>query len=260
MRRPRVYDCFPFAGTDTELLLLECRLEELYEAVDRFVIVEAHVDHQDHPKPLRYRENEERYARWADKVFYQVADRLPTLDDDPGSWAREHAQREWFGVALRTLGVENDDVVLQSDLDEIPTALCARNVRPQGRSMVGFKQRGHFWAVDWLYPPGWNGTVAARAGAIGTFSGMRDTRNFAVPLPNAGWHFSWLGGVEAAKRKVGSFCHPEVEDRILGDPERFWRDGVHIDFVKMTPCEVDRTYPVWMQDPANVPLSWYRPR
>ncbi len=258
--RVRVFDCFPFAGTPTELLLLECRLTELYESVDRFVIVEATVDHQDHPKPLRYRENEERYARWADKITYQVADSLPSLDDDPGPWGREHAQREWIGTALYGLGAENQDVVLQSDLDEIPRAVVARNVRPHGKAMVGFRQRGHFWAVDWEYPPGWNGTVAARAGAISSFRQMRDTRNFAPAVPDAGWHFSWLGGPDAAITKVRSFCHPEVEDRITVDPERFWRDGIHVDQVKMRPVTVDHSWPVWMQDRANVPPSWYRPR
>ena len=260
MTRPQVLDCFPLAGTPTELLLLEARLTELYDAVDRFVIVEARVDHQDHPKPLRYREHEDRYAEWADKIYYQVADRLPTLKQDPGPWAREHAQREWIGEALRDLSVTNDDIILQSDLDEIPRAVVARNVRPQGRQMVAFKQRGHFWAVDWLYPPGWNGTVAARAGAISSFRQMRDTRNGASGVRNAGWHFSWLGGVADAKRKADSFCHPEVYDRIVEDPERFWREGVHIDFTKMVPVEVDSTYPAWFQDPANIPASWRRPR
>ena len=256
----RRFDCFPFAGSETELLLLECRLTELYDAVDAFVIVEAHVDHQDHPKPLRYLEHEDRFAAWKDKITYVVAEYLPTLEEDPGPWGREHAQREWIGKGLHTLEADKDDIVLQSDLDEIPTAVAARNVRPKGSEFISFAQRGHFWAIDWMYPPGWRGTVAGRVQAISTFTQMRDTRNFALPLRDSGWHFSWLGGPDAALRKVRSFCHPEVEDRIVGDPERFWREGVHVDMVKMVPVEVDRTWPKWCQDPSNVPASWYRPR
>lgn len=258
----RRFDCFPFAGTPTELLLLECRLTELYDAVDGFIIVEATVDHQDHPKPLNYIEHECRFKQWSDKIHYVVADRLPTLEEDPGPWGREHAQREWIGEGLRALAVENDDIILQSDLDEIPTAVAARNVRPQGNQYVKFHQRGHFFAIDWQYPPGWNGTVAARADAIPSFRHMRDCRNLApLRIPNAGWHFSWLGGTEEAiVAKVRSFCHPEVEGRILGDPLRFWRDGIHVDMVRMVPVEVDRTWPKWMQDSSNVPPLWYRPR
>jgi beta-1,4-mannosyl-glycoprotein beta-1,4-N-acetylglucosaminyltransferase len=302
MSRPRVFDCFPMAGTPTELLLLECRFSELYDAVDHFVVVESTVDHQDHDKPLHFPTNVERYARWADKIEYVVAPSarelsdkqqeyrqafqaadtnnpddldplgldvmerrtallaMPTLDEDSGPWAREHAQREWFAIGLAQLGCQADDIVLQSDLDEIPRPLHARNVRPQGNNFVGFHQRGHFWAIDWEYPPGWRGTVAGRRGAIGSFTQMRDTRNFAAPLQNAGWHFSWLGDREAWMRKVRSFCHPEVEDRIVTHADWYFQDGVHVDGVKMRPVDVDDTWPRWMQDPANVPAEWRRPR
>jgi hypothetical protein len=262
-------DAFPFAGTPTELLLLECRLTELFDVVDAFVIVEATTDHQDHPKPLNYMENRERFAAWQDKIVYIVADGLPSKSEDDWSWAREHAQREWIAKGLGELDIEDDDIVLQSDLDEIPHPLTVRNIRLRGTTAASFRQRGHFWAIDWLYPPGWSGTVAMRAGAIeslrrpncGPFTAMRDKRNAnPLQLPNAGWHFSWLGGPEAARRKVGSFCHPEVEDKILWDPERYWREGWHVDDVKMVPVDVDATWPKWMQNPANVLESWLRPR
>jgi hypothetical protein len=161
--------------------------------------------------------------------------------------------------------------VLQSDLDEIPTALAARNVRPSRNQMVGFHQRGHFWAVDWEYPPGWGGTVACRVGVLpelvkgrgcGPFTAMRDARNSCgVVIPKGGWHFSWLGGTkEAWMRKVNSFCHKQEEPKIRENADRFFRDGIHVDGVMMNPVEVDRTWPKWMQDPTNIPANWYRPR
>jgi hypothetical protein len=260
----RRFDAFPFGGSDTELLLLECRLTELYDTVDAFIIVEAHVDHQDHPKALNYREHEDRFAPWKDKIKYVVAGRLPTREEDDGVWAREHAQREYIARGLAELEAEADDIVLQSDADEIPRAVYARNVRPTGDNFIGFHQKGHFWAIDWLYPNGWNGTVAARVETALKFGfgRMRDMRNLAPQkLPNAGWHCSWLGGPEAWDYKVNTFCHPEVVDRIQGsNGERRWREGIHVDHIKMDPVDVDHTWPKWMQDPANVPKSWYRPR
>lgn len=260
----RRFDAFPFGGSTTELLLLECRLTELYDAVDAFIVVEADTDHQGHDKPYNYLENEARFARWADKIVYVKASGLPTVEDDPGVWAREHSQREFIAQGLAEINAQPDDIVLQSDADEIPRSVYARNVVPKADNFIGFHQKAHFWAIDWLYEQGWNGTVAARVEtALKTgFGAMRDRRNFAPQkLPNAGWHFSWLGGPEAWDYKVNTFCHPEVVDRIQGsNGERRWREGIHVDHIKMKPVDVDKTWPKWMLEPGHVPQSWYRPR
>ena len=254
----RRFDSFMF---NNELDLLECRLTELYRAVDAFVIVEADVDHQGHPKDLNYRNEQARFSQWSDKIVYITASGLPTVEDDPGVWAREHAQREFIAKGLAELGCGPDDIVLQSDADEIPRAVVARNVNPKGDNFIGMHQEGHFWCIDWDYPPGWNGTVAARVETALKFGfgPMRDRRNFATKMPNAGWHFSWLGGKEAWEYKVGTFCHPEVAKRVE-QGERYRREGIHIDHIRMRPCEVDKTYPKWMQQKENVPESWLRPR
>lgn len=264
MTRPRVIDCFPF---NNELDLLECRLTELADAVDAFVLVEARVDHQDHPKPLWYADHKERFQPWADKIVHVIAGPLPTKAQDDDPWAREHAQREYIADGLNRLDVTDDDVILQSDVDEIPRALQARNVRPPG--LWTFGQRGHFFAVDWLYPLPWYGTVAATVRTLKRFERtpfayMRDTRLTAECPPHlqdAGWHLSWLGGPSAAIAKVGSFCHPEVKDRIVDGLETnlFYRDGFHVDGHKMTPVDVNEEWPKWIRD-GNAPTDWYRPR
>lgn len=244
---------------NNELDMLECRLVELDPIGDLVhIAVEADVDHQDHPKPYHLSENLERFDAWKDRLISVHASGLPTRADFPDPWAREHAQREHIATGLRD--ASPDDIVLQSDIDEIPTAVAARNVKPQ--RYVAFEQRGHFWSLRWRYPIPWKGTVAARLRNIVSFGQMRDTRNVAPSIPNAGWHLSWLpngdlSSAETATKKVGSFCHPEVEDRIVAglESERFLRDGVHVDGLQMARCEVDATYPRWVRE-GRCPESW----
>lgn len=265
MTRPLVIDAFPFHD---ELDILEMRLTELYDAVDWFVIVEANVTHQDRPKPSHFRDNLSRFDQFSDKIISVWAENLPTATVDPDPWAREVAQREFISDGLNQIGVHDHDIVLQSDVDEIPRALHARNVRPEG--FEAFSQRGHFWAVDWLYPMVWRGTVAGTVKALSKlgrtpFGDMRTMRGSAPCPPHladAGWHFSWLGGPERATKKVDSFCHPEVEDRIRGaiDNDNFyWRKGFHVDGLKMTPVDVNDEWPQWIID-GHAPTSWFRPR
>lgn len=260
MSRPLVVDCFMYLD---EADVLECRLYELYDAVDWFVLCDANVTHQDTPKPSYYAEQRERFAPWADKIVHVFAKGLPpkTFASDP--WAREHAQREFFAEGLAQIpGLTSDAVIMQSDVDEIPTALIARNARPDG--FVSCTQRGHFWAVDYLYDCPWFGTVIGRAGNISSFGAMRDMRNVVRKLPNGGWHLSWLPvngmtSAESARRKVGVYCHPEVTGRVVAGVENdaFLRDGVHVDGVKLLPVEVDKTWPRWVHE-RRCPPSWFR--
>jgi hypothetical protein len=246
-----IYDTFM---VNNDLDMLECRLVEL-ENVGGLVhvAVEADVDHQDHPKPYHLSDNLDRFAPWKERLVVVRASGLPTAKDAPDPWAREHAQREC--VALGLTDASPDDIVLHGDVDEIPTALVARNVRPRG--FVAFEQRGHFWSCRWRYPVGWRGTVAGRASDIRTFSAMRDARNVAKAITDAGWHLSWLGGPEVATAKVGSFCHPEVEPRITAGlaNDSFLLAGVHVDGVKMIRCEIDASFPRYVRE-GRCPKSW----
>jgi predicted O-methyltransferase YrrM len=243
-----------------ELDILECRLIELEAIRDlRHVLVEAHVDHQDHPKPLFYAENRERFARWADRIVHVVADKLPTAAEAPDPWAREHAQREYVRQGLSESSAAPDDIVLHGDVDEVPTAVAARNVRPRG--FVAFDMRCFSMAVDWQHPDRWRGTVASRVGNVRSFGAMRDARNFAPALPNAGWHLGWLGGREANLAKLGSFCHPEIAERTQAglEADRFYVEGWHVDMRKLKPVDVDQTWPRWIAE-RHCPDNWFRPR
>lgn len=252
MSRPLVVDS---VMGNNELDMLECRLTELYDAVDRFIVVEADTDHQGHPKPYHITENRDRFAQWKDKLLIVRATGLPTPEDDPDPWAREHAQREHVAEGLSWLDLNPDDIILHGDIDEIPTAVAARNVRPQG--FLAFSQEGHFWSLRWRYPIPWMGTVAARAKDITSFGAMRDKRNTVRQVPGAGWHLSWLGGPDVATAKVGSFCHPEVLHRIEDGlaSNKFLVDGIHVDGVQMVRCDVDATFPKFVRE-GRCPASW----
>jgi beta-1,4-mannosyl-glycoprotein beta-1,4-N-acetylglucosaminyltransferase len=253
-----IVDTFPFFN---ELEMLECRLTEIYDAVDYFVAVEADVDHQGNPKPYLLSENLERFAPWKDKLRVVRATGLPTVEEYPNAWWREQQQREYLTGALAELDAQPDDIILHGDVDEIPTAVAARNVRPRG--FVTFNQRAHFWALDWLYPPGWEGTVAARVRDIPSFSEMRNSRRRnRVALPNAGWHLSWMGGAEANVTKVEAFCHPEIGPAVkqsIANGHTLLRDGKHTDGTPLVPVDVDGSWPRWVVQ-GNAPASWYRPR
>lgn len=259
MSRPIVVDTFMFSN---ELDMLECRLVELDECVDFFVLVEADVTHTNQSKPFHFAEHCDRFDRWADRIVNVKATGLPS---DPDPWTREHAQREHLFAGLADLELPMNAVVLHGDVDEIPRPLQVRNIRPN-RPVV-FGQRFHPFAVDWIHPEMWRGTVAAPLSVVhslGSFAAMRHLR-FTAPCPphmlDAGWHFSWVGGRDFAVRKLHGFAHSEIVDRSEGDmaDDAFRRNGVHVDGVKLSPVEVDESWPKWIVD-GHAPSEWFRPR
>src|SRR4030081_189074 len=105
-----IVDCFTFFN---ELDLLEIRLKELGEVVDRFVLVESTRTFQGKPKPLFFRDNASRFGQFQPKIEHLIVD-MPETEDP---WAREGFQRDSIKRAGASL--PPTAMVFVSDADEI---------------------------------------------------------------------------------------------------------------------------------------------
>jgi predicted O-methyltransferase YrrM len=212
-----IYDCFPFAW---ELDLLEIRLVELYPVVDRFVLVEATHTHKGDPKPLHFGEHRHRFAPWNDKIIHIVVGDLPTGEGLPAIRRREMGQRN--AILRGLMDAKADDLVLISDLDEIPR----REIIPELAQHVGdgdvlaFIQTLYYYNVNTSAPDRpWPGTRAARCADVWALSPHIIRTGIAQPdhyyprilhVRGGGWHYSYFGGVEAIQRKQTQFLHQEL--------------------------------------------------
>ena len=114
-----------------EDLLLDIRLNSLEKFVKKFVITEATYTHNGNKKKLNFDIN--KFKKFKDKITYIVVDEQPKniLDihredskDKIGEklilngMARDYFQRESLSKGLKN--AEDEDLILISDLDEIP--------------------------------------------------------------------------------------------------------------------------------------------
>jgi len=218
MRPLKIFDCFPFYN---EYDLLRLRMACLQDVVDGFVAVEAYQTHAGKPKPLFLSKEGPADLRAHPKLSVHAVD-LPVGFSD---WARDQYQREAIGDALRVLGAAAEDVVLVSDVDEIPTVDAVHRARdalrgvPERRLLI-FEQRLFYFRLNyelvWSRKMPWLGTAAARFGDARSINGMRTTgrntrgrhaKDFdkqarVFRLPEGGWHFSYLGGDEFLRQKL----------------------------------------------------------
>lgn len=245
-----VYDCFTFFN---ELDVLEIRLSELYDVVDRFVLVEATHTHKGDPKPLYFAENRQRFRAWADKIIHIVVGDLPGIHDPPEKkytlpaiWRREMTQRQCILRGL--MDAKDDDIVLISDLDEIPRRTCIPRNIPDG-GVITYQQKLFYYNVNTSCNNLiWQGTRATTVADVRTLTpdGVRwstlSRGNYPVHLtwPNAGWHLSYFGDVKHIQQKMTSFLHQELVNdettnadalaqRIAGGQDVYGRDGQQFD-------------------------------
>lgn len=264
-----VYDCFPFFN---ELDLLEIRLNELNSVVDKFVIVEATKTFQKEPKPLYYAENKERFKQFSHKIIHVVVDKFPGFFYKfriPTGW--DYGDYQKNQVALGLIGCRPDDVIIISDLDEIPRAESVAKYRNEPGIKV-FQQRLSYYfvnciAVDapaaahlikhngYIY---WRGSVMVNFKDFRSAKETRKLRDIQRPdiiqIEHGGWHFSFLGGWEKVLYKLQSWEHAKENKYIPGfvndskQLEKIICDGKDIfdlGFVFRF-CELDETYPLYV--------------
>lgn len=232
-----VYDCFTFFN---ELDLLEIRLEEMDRAVDVFVIAEAPVTFQGHPKPLHFAANRDRFRRFLPRIRHLVVEDMPS---GGSPWDREHHQRN---ALRRGLGdAAPGDTVLISDVDEIlrPAAIAEARRRA---AFCFFAMELHLYFLDREAGP-WLKAYAAPADIIAVMASLDAPRrreagylgDIGLPavghvISDAGWHFTWTGGIDRMLEKLRSFSHDEPavarwqdRDALLAEVEagRFFADG-----------------------------------
>lgn len=235
----RLFDCFVFHN---EFDVLEMRLREMSEVVDYFILVEANETQTGLPKPFHFDDNKERFTPWLEKIRHIKVTFPETLPPAHGSygkqggWEREHYQRNRIMDGLSDAG--GNDLVLLSDVDEIVKATVLRQVIAsnsfKGKLLV-FAQSLHKYQLNRYEPDNaWLlGTRMIERKYVPTVQGLRLTkaklrtrkhvpagigrlllrfRNFmstriGLPveiIPDAGWHFSSMGGLDAFRVKLAS--------------------------------------------------------
>jgi len=203
-------DCFPFFN---ELDLLEVRLNELNDIVDYFVIVEANKTQSLKDKPFNFELNKNRYEKFLEKIVYVQLTECP--NNDGNLWTMEHFQRNSISIGLEKLNVDPNDIIMISDMDEIPRSKSVKYVIDNNildQVPVCTLDIDHFVYFMNLKASNkiWNGTILFRANLLSKYNiqALKDGKSIHPKIPNAGWHFSWLGGYKKIIEKAYSCIEP----------------------------------------------------
>lgn len=211
----KTYDCFTFFN---ELDVLEIRLQEMWNTTDQFVIAESNLSHSGKSKDYILLDNWERFKPYADKIKRIQVDDMPTTTD---SWVREKFQRFSLGRGLTDR--QPDDIIIVSDLDEIPRAEMIDMIKEDENAyeryvlcIPMFQYKINYMKIfDIAKQPN---IMVVRGNA---FTDAQKEREFTFPwvqkpndivmVDHGGWHFTYFGDDTQAIVKIKNFAHTETD-------------------------------------------------
>ena len=228
-----IYDCFMYFDED---LLLDLRLNSLNKYIKKFVITEATYTHNGNKKKLNFDINN--FKKFKDKIEYIVVDTQPQnilklvegeSRDKRGEklilngMARDYFQRENLAKGLSEAA--NEDLILISDLDEIPN-LDSLNFSDIKNNIVIFEQKMFYYKLNLFYSDFiWQGTKATKSKNFLSPQWLRNIKGKKYPkwridtffskkrycnlifVKNGGWHFTCLRTAEELEKKLLNFAH-----------------------------------------------------
>lgn len=211
-KKIKIYDIFTYNG---EVDILDIRLHVLADVVDQFIIVEAPTTFSGKPKPLYFKEQQDRFAEFADKIIYFVIDDYPNdpsilaladsssnvPKDGPEHWRREFYQKESIKKAL--VGLRDTDICFIGDVDEIwnPDVL----VDYTSDAVFKLRQTVYSYYVNNRSNEPWAGTMVTKYKNIkdACLNHLRTkSKTKYTYIKNGGWHFTSIGGLDEVRRKL----------------------------------------------------------
>ena len=228
-----IYDCFMYFDED---LLLDLRLNTLNKSVKKFIITEATYTHNGSKKKLNF--DIDKFKKFKDKITYIVVDNQPKdimeLSDTDSKekrgeklilngMARDYFQRESLSRGISE--AKDDDLILISDLDEIPNLNELDNSKI-GNNIIIFEQKMFYYKLNLFYEDyNWLGTKAIKKKNFVSPQWLRNIKGKKYPkwrldtffskkkytnlyfVKNGGWHFTCLRTAEELEKKLLNFAH-----------------------------------------------------
>jgi beta-1,4-mannosyl-glycoprotein beta-1,4-N-acetylglucosaminyltransferase len=237
---------------EVELLLI--RLEELYDYVDYFVLVQSEITVQDgsiQPFFGCYEKNKHLFKKYEDKihVFNLTKDMSPEICDYP-PMPRRNAIFETLRYAVGQIpNLDPNDLVMFGDADEIPNRNIVKQLKTTDLGKLSNNEIRvlqldlfYFFFNYRLANTKWNGLKILNVNTFlnteGIYVKIRqahdwDSKYIEDAIQNAGWHYSYFGGVENIQHKMRSLCDhsnrdvmsvEEIEDSMKKGKDLFGRN------------------------------------
>ncbi|XP_057983805.1 uncharacterized protein LOC131168421 isoform X2 [Malania oleifera] len=182
----RVFDAVLFSN---ELDILEVRWNELYPYVTQFVLLESNSTFTGLSKPLLFASNRKRFKFAEPRLTYGMIGGRFRKGENP--FVEEAYQRVALDQLLRIAGIDDDDLLIMSDVDEIPSSNTINLLRwcDDIPSILHLELRNYLYSFEFYVDnKSWRASVHRYQTGKTRYAHYRQTDYI---LSDAGWHCSF---------------------------------------------------------------------
>ncbi|GAB2280522.1 hypothetical protein Dimus_015148 [Dionaea muscipula] len=183
----RVYDAVLFSN---EVDLLTVRWKELYPYITQFVLLESNSTFSGLPKPLVFAANRDHRFKFVEpRLTYGATAGRFKKGENP--FVEEAYQRVALDQLLRIAGITDDDLLIMSDVDEIPSRHTINLLRwcddiPQ---VLHLQLKNYLYSFEFFVDNNsWRASVHRYQTGKTRYAHYRQTDDL---LADAGWHCSF---------------------------------------------------------------------
>jgi len=235
LKKPKIIDAFMFFN---ELELLYFRLEELDPYVDYFVIVESPETFTGIPKPLYFENNKIKFKKFLPKIKHIIAPINNTgANNSTNYWKRETAQKNHIYKGIVKLKPDKNDIIIYSDLDEIPDMIGVTNdiiPKIKDKTIKIIPHWFNFNIDNYLGPQKEAAIPITKFYILQELMEGKNDISIRYDMPsedwpeNMGWHFSYFLTPENVLKKLRSYSHAsDTKDRhILSKGLQYVKDKI----------------------------------
>ncbi|XP_021299101.1 uncharacterized protein LOC110427814 isoform X2 [Herrania umbratica] len=182
----RVFDAVLFSN---EIDILKLRWNELYPYITQFVLLESNSTFTGLPKPLIFASNRLEFKFIEPRLTYGMIGGRFKKGENP--FVEEAYQRVALDQLIRIAGIEDDDLLIMSDVDEIPSAHTINLLRwcDGVPPVIHLQLRNYLYSFEYhVDNKSWRASVHRYKTGKTRYAHYRQAD---VILSDAGWHCSF---------------------------------------------------------------------
>ncbi|KAF8378218.1 hypothetical protein HHK36_029557 [Tetracentron sinense] len=182
----RVFDAVLFSN---ELDFLTIRWNELYPYITQFVLLESNSTFTGLPKPLVFANNRDHFKFIKPRLTYGTIGGRFRKGENP--FVEEAYQRVALDRLLRSSGISDDDLLIMSDVDEIPSGHTINLLRwcDEIPPILHLRLKNYLYSFEFLVDnKDWRASVHKYQIGKTRYAHYRQTDDI---LADAGWHCSF---------------------------------------------------------------------